>query len=337
MDKRKFTRVCISDSAHSLMFYLMMSSQEEIDDTFFFFSDGIHPSIREKIPQKHYIPSVSFRRNLFRKILFFFYLSLLHATARLRWPFLKTAKIFAMDYLHFAPALIGKRHYIHLADGPNCFFNLLTTPEYQKVLPENNRSWYVPVIRFFLGDCWHKAYGVSPNCDMVVCTTPDRLPQHESKENRTYDLFKLWQKASEEQRNFILHVFDITKDDYESMKKRSVVLLTQQLATEGTVTEEELVKIYSDLLKMFPADSILIKRHPRDRVDYRKYFPQALVYDKFAPMQIFAAAGITFRTAVTLFSSSVTAFPEAEIVWGGSKVHPAIFRRYGDQKLSGGK
>ena len=128
-------------------------------------------------------------------------------------------------------------------------------------------------------------------------------------------------------------VFDINEEDYLNMKKRSVILLTQQLATEGTVTEEELAAIYAKLLSPFPPDSVLIKRHPRDRMDYRKYFPQALVYEKFAPMQLFAATGITFRTAVTLFSSSVTSFPEAEIVWGGSEVHPKIKAKYGRQTL----
>ena len=109
--------------------------------------------------------------------------------------------------------------------------------------------------------------------------------------------------------------------------------MTQQLATEGTVTEEELAKIYGDLLKPFPPETVLIKRHPRDRVDYRKFFPQAVIYDKFAPMQIFAAMGITFHTAVTLFSSSVTSFPEAEVVWGGSRIHPKIEAKYGNQTL----
>lgn len=330
---REITRVCICDSAHSLLFYLLYSKKDEVESTFYFLSDGIHPTIREKIRDKFYVPSVWFRQDKFHKCLYFFYLTFLHATARFRWPFLKTARIFAMDYLHFAPALIGKRHYTHLADGPNCFYNLLPMHEYQIILPKNNRQWYVPVIRFCLGDCWHKAYGISQNCDTVICTTPDRLPEHEKKKNETYDLTELWQKADPEQRNFILSVFDITGEDYQKMQKCSVILLTQQLATEGVVTEEELAKIYGNLLKPYPPDAVLIKRHPRDRVDYRKFFPQAVIYDKFAPMQIFAAMGITFKTAVTLYSSSVTSFPGAEIVWGGTKVHPKIEAKFGNQTL----
>ena len=337
MSKQKFSRVCISDSAHSLMFYLMISTQEEINSTFFFFSDGIHPSVREKLPNHKYIPTVWFRKKAWRNGLFFFYLLALRMTARLRWPFLKTAKIFAMDHMFFSTPLLGGRDYTLLADGPNCFFNIRTTPDYRNFSAPANRRLSVKLIRALLGPCWHKCYGMNDQCTGVIKTTPDGLDEHEGKDIRIFSLSELWENSPEEKRRQILAVYDITAEDLEDMKRRPAILLTQQLATEGTVTEEELVKIYSDLLKPFPPDSILIKRHPRDRVDYRKYFPQALVYEKFAPMQLFAAMGITFRTAITLFSSSVTSFPEAEIVWGGSEVHPAIFRRYGEQKLAGAK
>ena len=333
MVKQKYTRVCISDSAHSLMFYLMMSSPEEIDSTFFFLSDGIHPSNRAKLPSHAYIPIVRFRRNAWCKGLFLLYLIVLRLTARLRWPFLKTAKIFAMDHLFFSAPLIGGRDYTLLADGPNCFFNIRTTPDYQNFSAPANQRLSVKLVRLLLGPCWHKCYGMNGQCTGVVKTTPDSLEAHEGKENRLFSLSDLWNGASDAKKKQILAVYDITEEDEADMRRRPVILLTQQLATEGTVTEEELAKIYSDLLKPFPPDSILIKRHPRDRMDYRKYFPQALVYDKFAPMQLFAAIGIRFQTAVTLFSSSVTSFPEAQVIWGGTEVHPAVFRRYGKQQL----
>ena len=315
------------------MFYLLMSTEEELNSTFFFFSDGIHPSVRAKLPNHAYIPVVWIRRNALLKVPFLLYLILLRLTAKIRWPFLKTAKIFAMDQLRYAGTLIGRRKYTHLADGPNCFRNLKTTPDYRITVSPANKKWYMRVTRLFLGECWHRAYAANPYCEAIVSTTPDRLEFQKGKKSTVYSLTDLWNAANQGKRNRVLSVFDITEEDCLNMKKRSVILLTQQLATEGTVTEEELAKIYADLLKPFPPESILIKRHPRDRVDYKKYFPQALLYDKFAPMQLFAIMGVSFKTAVTLFSSSVTSFPGAEVVWGGSELHPRIKAKYGKQVL----
>lgn len=331
---KTITRVCISDSVCSLLTYILISTKEDLESTCFFTSEGIHESVRNQLPNHKYIPMARFLKSRFSKIRFLFYLVFLRFTATMRWRFLKTAKIFAMDQLYYSGALIGNRHYIALADGPNCFANLLATKDYQTVIAPENQGLRMRIVRFFLGCTWHQGHGVSRNCDEIVSITPDRLPVvHDSKRNLVYPLEKLWAEADAEKRENVLRIFGITPEDVETMKRCKVVLLTQQLATEGTVTEDELAGIYRDLLSGFSMENVMIKRHPRDRMDYARYFPEAYIYDRFAPMQIFAMLGITFEVAATLFSSSVTSFKDARIIWGGSEVHPNIKKRYGIQPI----
>ena len=328
----KITRVCISDSIYSLLFYLLFSSEEEIEETFFFFSDGIHESIRKKFRNHEYIEfahSVKNRRSyifcIFRRIYLKFF-------SHIKWPFLRTVRIFALDYLYIAIPLIGRRTYTHIADGPKCFTNLTVTPEYQTLLRARQHSVLSFVGRFVFGHLWHQGYGVARECELIMSSTPDRLPEHDGKNSLVYPLKDLWRNSSESKKKWIFNIFNITENELNEMRKRDTILLTQQLATEGTVSEEELICIYRKLLTEFAENQIVIKRHPRDRVNYKKYFPQAFVYDKFTPMQIFTLEGISFKNAVTIFSSSALSLGEhTRVIWGGTDVHPEILKHYGRQ------
>ena len=328
----KISRVCISDSIYSLLFYLLFSSEKEIEETFFFFSDGIHESIRKKFKYHEYIEfarSVKSRRGyiflIFRRIYLNFF-------SHAKWPFLRTARIFALDYLYTAIPWIGKRTYTHIADGPNCFANLKVTPEYQTLLHARRHPLLSSLGRFVFGHLWHQGYGVARECELIMSSTPDRLPEHAGKVSVVYPLEDLWKHSSDSKKKWILNIFNVTENELNEMRKRDTILLTQQLATEGTVSEEELVSIYRKLLTGIAENQIVIKRHPRDRVNYKKYFPQAFVYDKFTPMQIFTLEGISFKTAVTIFSSSALSLGEyTRVIWGGTDVHPEILKRYGKQ------
>ena len=328
----KISRVCISDSIYSLLFYLLFSSEKEIEETFFFFSDGIHESIRKKFKYHEYIEfarSVKSRRGyiflIFRRIYLNFF-------SHAKWPFLRTARIFALDYLYTAIPLIGKRTYTHIADGPNCFANLKVTPEYQTLLHARRHPLLSSLGRFVFGHLWHQGYGTAKECELIMSSTPDRLPEHNGKKSLVYPLEDLWEKSSASKKAWIFNIFDVSESELNEMCKRDTVLLTQQLATEGTISEEDLIAIYRRLLKGIPEKQIVIKRHPRDGVNYRKYFPMAFVYDKFTPMQIFALEGISFKNVVTIFSSSALSFGKnTHVIWGGTDIHPAILKRYGKQ------
>lgn len=325
----KITRVCISDSVHSLLLYLLISTEDEIKQTFFFFQDGIHESIRKKFPHHYWMEVLPLALSKTKKIKLHLKRILLHLSTLIRWQFLRTAEIYALDFLYISAPLIGKRRYIHIADGPNCFTAFPVTPEYKRITEK--RIIDIPV-RFLFGALWKKEYGISNQCMKIISTTPDRLVEHEGKENITVSLETLWKNASEEKKKLIFYIFDITKEELNNMKNRKNILLTQQLATEGTVTEEELIIIYRNLLKGIPEKELVIKRHPRDRVDYHKYFPQAFFYDKFAPMQILALEGVTFENAITIFSSSVYSFGKnTKVIRCGTSVHPNIEKAYGKQ------
>lgn len=324
----EITRVCISDSVHSLLLYLLISTEDEIKQTFFFFQDGIHESIRKKFPHHYWMEVLPLNKTKYGYLRLLIKQIQLNLFCRMKWSFLKTAEIYALDFLHIAPPLIGRRNYIHIADGPNCFSSIISHPNY--IRATGKKRIRTQFRRMLVGYLWGQGYGLANTCKTIISTTPDRLPEHEGKENITISLEDLWSSASEEKKKYIFHIFDITEEELKEMRNRNTILLTQQLATEGTLMEEELIVIYRELLKGISEKELVIKRHPRDRVDYHKYFPKAFYYDKFAPMQILALAGITFETAVTIFSSSVYAFGEkTKIIRCGTSVHPNIEKVYG--------
>lgn len=89
---------------------------------------------------------------------------------------------------------------------------------------------------------------------------------------------------------------------------RFTLLLTEPFAVTGRLPDEKAqVRLYRDVLARYAKNSqVLIKPHPRDSLDYRKFFPDARVMEKNIPMEVlnFDEHFRVFR-AVTVSSSAV--------------------------------
>ena len=70
--------------------------------------------------------------------------------------------------------------------------------------------------------------------------------------------------------------------------EKSVLLLTQPLYIDGTVSsEEEQIEIYKRLVaENITDEKLVIKPHPRDLTDYSEAFPEAVIFDKNMPVEV---------------------------------------------------
>lgn len=90
--------------------------------------------------------------------------------------------------------------------------------------------------------------------------------------------------------------------------RNSVLLLTQPLFEDGIVISEKVqISIFKKLAEKYADGYLLvIKPHPRDRVDYCPIFPQAIVINKDMPLEIiFLVKNCSFRSAVLLDTTTV--------------------------------
>lgn len=105
-------------------------------------------------------------------------------------------------------------------------------------------------------------------------------------------------------------IFEVFAADLAGMapKKDVTLLLTEPFAVTGRVADEDTqVRLYRDVIETYAAqDQILIKPHPRDTLDYRRFFPDAAVMEKNIPMEILNFnPDFWFARAVTVTSSAI--------------------------------
>jgi len=326
---KSFNRVYIGYTAYSLYLYLLYSSIEEIKETFFFIGEGIHENIRNKLQNKYYFSSKEYdEKNPLSQLI---YRIRLRLNSRTKWPFLKTAQIFAQDHFFYSRGLIGKREYTLIEDAPNIFScnrAILNRLKYPKA------DLMKSLIFKILENSYAGEIGDNIQCKAVLITNIESDPILNNKQLIQINEVKCWNQSPESKQNEILSIFNITSEDLIQLRTRKVILLTQNFATLGYVFEQELVDIYSERLEKYSQDNIIIKNHPLDKVQYRKYFPAAFIFDKIVPMQLLNLLEIRYETVVTICSSAVFSFPyDLQIDWIGTENNPKLFAALGKQEL----
>lgn len=90
------------------------------------------------------------------------------------------------------------------------------------------------------------------------------------------------------------------------------LLLTNQIYRFGLVpSEEKQIEFYKDVIRDHLTYPVLIKPHPMDTVDYRKFFPECIIIDSDISSEVLNFSHkLRLGTVLTLFSSSVSSFHE---------------------------
>lgn len=88
----------------------------------------------------------------------------------------------------------------------------------------------------------------------------------------------------------------------------AVLLLTDPFAVTGRLPDRESQKrLYQELVEKYVGnEKLMIKAHPRDDLDYKSIFPEAVVIEKNMPMEVMNFdESICFDTAITVTSSAI--------------------------------
>lgn len=121
------------------------------------------------------------------------------------------------------------------------------------------------------------------------------------------NLQALWDKRSPGEKQKITHLF--LSEEVASFTSQTipVLLLTQPVSEDigPRFTEEEKIEMYRELLSGIDERTVLIKTHPREKTDYRKYFPQATVLDTYCPMELMIIMGMKVEKAITVNSTAI--------------------------------
>lgn len=110
-------------------------------------------------------------------------------------------------------------------------------------------------------------------------------------------------------------IFQLYAEAYNlniDMNQTYDLLMTSSFFKDGWLpSEENQVKMYKDLIRKYLNYPVLIKPHPRDNVDYRKFFPECIVINPNISSEVLShGQNLKLKTVLTLVSSSASSFQE---------------------------
>lgn len=324
-----FKKVCITDTTYGLSLFLLITSIEDIKKTKFYIGDSVSNSIRDRIPH-----AVKIENNEFiSKNKSFKYLLLL----RLKWLFNRLdtifAQIFAQDHHWFSPQLIGFRKYTLIEDAPFVYSIYNRLPFFKDgILKRFNNNL---LNNFIIGPICNGSLGRNKYCKNRIVTETSDINSCLLK-NKNYTLInynEYWKNSSTKKKELIKLIFDINTNTIDVLKTSNIIIFTQPYIFDCGLSEQEMINIYGPYIKKYANDGVLIKPHPRDTLNYHKYFPQTKVLNTKAPMQLLNAIGLKCKIAITVSSSAISSLPTTtKIIWIGNKVNPKIQKVYGNIK-----
>ena len=314
---------CIVDTMYSLMLYLLMMDMKQIQQTRYYFGSAVPMRVNQFFTHvmRFDCNAISKASKNYRRW-FRFRMWLVHLCR------IAGTEIYAQDHLSYAQQLICGANYILLEDAPGVYTRIINGVLYRP----QKMTMYSRVANWASrGRIGLEIFGTNKQClNRIVTEKSDT--KAEVLKGRKYELVslkELWSKAGEEKKEFVLRVFDVDMEMIAGLRGLDTIILTQPFCTDFGMRPDELVGIYRPYVEKYSAGGVVLKIHPRDKVDYTAYFHNVRILNSKAPMQLLSLLGVTFKRAITISSSAISAFSkDTEIISLGSNVHPKIAAFY---------
>ncbi len=320
--------VCMTGSIYALLQYILLMDEDTVKHrTCYMVGNAVTEDISSRLPAVHFkgkqTGTIWTPSRWFYKL----YLRMIRDN---RFPFLKSAKIYGLD-LGFIGPLIGKQDYSLLSDGPLCMSQNMQadSPEYLKQVKKQTTFWG-HLEGLLYGDVAIRTWGNNDQCKEFYMTEVNKSVAFKDKPVHIKSLQQMWDESTPSKRDFIRYVFDVSDSDIELLSSRKIIFLTQPMIDDRILTENEYVSVLKDIFSHYDLWQVLLKLHPRDTFDYKRYFPQVAIYDKTVNMQLLVLMGTNVERAVTICSTSINSFPESvEADWYGVEGNPKLKSFFG--------
>ena len=156
----------------------------------------------------------------------------------------------------------------------------------------------VPNLRRKLSDgTSYIPYGYDKLIKCVYLTGRMPIPDALKDKARVFDMTEYWRKKTPEEQSVIEDIFSVPIQEIVSLfeQGKNQIFLTQPLYEvqrgDFATRKRKVVAFYKKVLERYDKSRILIKVHPRDRINYKRYFPNyTIMTDKF-PMEFFKLLG----------------------------------------------
>lgn len=307
-------KLVVENSLYSMFIYMLLL--DDWDDAILILDKGAYSKNYKKIVKKVY-----FYQDLSLKKFFFKYyfekIKLIYFLFKNKILFNKNYKIYG-DELMLSYFFIDREMYL-IEDG-TWSYQIKEKENFLKKMLRLENPRYLP-------------NGEFSGIKKIFLTGIAPIPQNIEDKVEIIDLKKLWSKKTLEDKGKILSIFDLTYEDLKKIQNKKNILLTQPLSEDGTLSEFEKIEIYKKILKNYNEKEVVIKRHPREKTNYRSIFPKAEIVEQNFPAELFKVLNINFEKAITIFSTAAcTLSDETQVDFYGTEIHPKLVKKFGSMR-----
>ena len=329
---RKYKNTCIVGNIYGLFVYLLLCPDKEIEKTKFLIDTVINKSAIKREP-KHtdwidYTLPIQAGKFTSRDVWKFM------IKMRLKYWYIRFTNIFAQDNIPCVSPIVGYNKYNEIEDAPYLFS--LYKDDFRLNSIELPRTLSGLKQRLKYGPIYGNHLGRNKQCTnrYVSLLKPEDANSEilKGKKISEIKLEELWNVASEIKKSYILETFGIDKNELAQLQSAKTIILTQPFIDDAGLSLEEQIEIYQPYVEKYAHEGVIIKPHPREKIDYAAIFPNAIVMEGGIPMQIYNVLGANFKRAITICSTAVSSMmkDDTELIWVGTKVHPKVYETYGD-------
>lgn len=194
---------------------------------------------------------------------------------------------------------LAKINYNLLEDGLDCYKNIDRIYRYNYNIYEKIKRFLGFGLYRFGNSKYSKTIEVNDKKDINL-PIKNKLIEVPRKE--------LFERLTEKQKKLILGIFLQEDDIIKVIKGNSTLVITQPLFEDKLVdSKEKQIKIYKDIVQNYSIGKVIIKPHPRDTLNYEKYFKDCIVIkEKYIPLEILNfIPNLKIKRAVTVFSTAI--------------------------------
>lgn len=292
---KKYKAVAFLPTAYAVLQYMLLQPHR-VADTLFLIEKDLQKDLMMRLPHFYKLFTLNLHQQsplVFRLKRYWCYLFIYILSKRCETIFLSSNPIFIDAYIYYFD------HIIYLEDGCSNY-------RVREVTPQPQSSWLGKWRHAIFGPLYTDA-GWADKVEKIYLTGILPIPDGIAAKVELFNLKKQWDKRSPDEQQEIIRLFLPEGVDVVPGQEAKVLLLTQPLSEDlgAELTEEDKIGMYRVILSGIEEQTVLIKPHPRERTDYRKYFPQATVLNQFCPMELLNIMGLKTKKAITVRSTAI--------------------------------
>lgn len=325
-----YKKICYVNTLYPLFLFMLMESERDEKEIFFFLGKAIPKEVATRIKNSKYLNKNFENKNKLKK-----YYDIYSAYRGLEQFIikenLKDKEIYLQDNMEYSQFFLNHiENCFSLEDGVVNYnekaLNEIINKKEKNRFFKNFRDKFLKKSKIR-----YKTLGLSEKIQKIYLTGLMEIPEVIKNKVELVNIKEKWEKLPLEKKKKILNIFGFDNNNLKILneEENKILLITQTFSEDKFISEEEKIKMYEEIINMYPGQKIVIKPHPRERTNYSKIFPNVEIIRSNFPLEVLMVLNIKFKEVVTVYSTAALNFKGiTNVNFLGTENYPKIKEKF---------